>query len=153
MNKYQMKSNKPIAYFNLTAKEKVQQFQILIKIHYIKNSSSLWHLLQESSRTCTQWQRYQFWNRRCYHPEQRCQFRKRDVIAQNRGVSSVKEDVIAQNKGVSSRKENASQPDQDAVPANKRSQKLLSIGETQKLRIVLSPQQEKLYKWFPEIVA
>ena len=57
-----------------------------------------------------------------------------------------KENVITQDRGVSSRKENASQPDQDAVPANKRSQKLLSIGETQKLRIVLSPQQNKMYK-------
>ena len=34
---------------------------------------------------------------------------------------------------VSSRKENASQPDQDAVPANKKSQKLPSIGETKKI--------------------
>ena len=46
---------------------------------------------------------------------------RKDVITQNRGVSSGKEDVIAQDRGVSSRKENASQPDQDAVPANKRS--------------------------------
>ena len=70
----------------------------------------------------------------------------KDVIPHKRGVSSGKEDVIAQDRGVSSRKEINYQPDQDAFPANKRSQKLSSIGETQKLRIVLSPQEEILYK-------
>ena len=86
-------------------------------------------------------------------PERRSYCPKTEVSVPERGsycpkteVSVLERNGITQDRGISSRKENASQLDQDAVPANKRSQKLPSIGETQKLRIVLSPQQEKLYK-------
>ena len=52
-------------------------------------------------------------------------------IHNNRNTSSGKNNFISQNRDVSSGQENTCLSDQDAVPANKRPQKLPSIGETQ----------------------